>query len=188
LYALTKKSLQRKRAILAAGLIVVVIVAIGAYYTVRGIGYASVQGIYIRMFGWTRCYSDAPSPHVNVTTNAVLLFSTHPAPFDTVVRSVKFTLTIDSLSIGIFQLPYDTYFTSDHESLPWLRYTVLNSTLAKAVVQSNSSYISLKMNAVAETIFYQQVVERYSSINVVWKPSILTSNPSCLDGYNSQNG
>ena len=188
MYGLIEKSSRHKRAVLVAGLIIVITVTISGYYILQGTGYSSVKGIYIKMFGWTRCYSGTPSPHVNITTNFVLLFSTHPTPFDTIVRSARFTLTIDSLSIGVFQLPYDTYFTSDHESLPWLRYTVLNSTLARAVAESNSSHISLKMNGIAETIFYQQAVERSSSIDVVWKPSVLTLSASCLDGWNSEYG
>ena len=170
-----------------AGLIIVITVTISGLYIVQGMGYSSVKGIYIKMFGWTRCYSGTPSPHVNITTNFVLLFSTHPTPFDTIVRSARFTLTIDSLSIGVSQ-PHYTYFTSDHWSVTWLRYTVLNSTLARAVAESNSSHISLKMNGIAETIFYQQAVERSSSINVVWKPSVLTLSASCLDGWNSEYG
>jgi hypothetical protein len=122
---------------------------------------------------------------VNIKTNAVLVFSTHPSPFDTDIRSASFLLTVNSLSIGIFQLPYDTYFTSAHESIPWLRFTVLNSTLAKTIVEKNSSYISLTMNAVAETTFYREPVERSDYFNTTWRPSGLSLPPGCLDGSRS---
>ena len=179
-----KKARGGKRLILAVALVTVVIVAIGGYLLVND-GYASVQGIYIKMSDWTRCYSDSPSPHLNVTTNAIFLSSTHPSTLDTVIRSAKFTLTIDSLILGFFQLPYDTYFSSDHDSLPWLRYTVFNSTLARTVVQTNSSIVSLTMNAVAETLFYQRAVETSDSANITWKPSVLTDSPGCQYGHSS---
>jgi hypothetical protein len=57
--AIVKKLHDHKKVILATGLIGVVVTIIG-YYTIQGIGYASIQGIYIRMFGWTRCYSGHP--------------------------------------------------------------------------------------------------------------------------------
>ena len=171
------------KVILVTVLATVVIVSIVAYYEIESMGYASVQGIYIQMYGWSRCYSDTPSPHMNITTNGVLIFSRHPSWFGTFIRAVSFTLTVDLFNVGTFPLPYDAYFTPDHESIPWLRFAILNSTLAKALVGTNSSFVSLAMRGGATTLLYHQTVERLDSFHVIWKPSTFTIPPGCSDGY-----
>ena len=150
-------------------------------YSIYRSGYESVKGIFIKTLDMTKCFSDTPSPRINFTSNAILLFSHSPSLLETDIVGAKFTLMVDAFSVGIFQLPYDTWFTPDHESIPSLRYTVLNDAVVMAIGRTNSSSITLTMETVARTPLYSEQIERVDSFTAAWRSILGYSSPGCVD-------
>lgn len=148
-------------------LVALTVIALTGYSSAYQMNYASVRGIFTRIITLARCELDT-SPYVNFTSN-VLVFSTNPSLFSTDIVGAKFMLIIDSTRIGLFSLPYDTNFENHHESIPWLLFSVLKENLQMSLIEANSSYVVLTMEALATGPLYREQVSRSDSFKAIWK-------------------